>query len=241
MIKGESRTPTPGTKERIKTMFNQMLDYALEYELVDKNYARTFSISGDILKQQEDSKRGHLPFTEEEINILWRNINVGCADIVLIQCYSGWRPQELGLIRIEDVDLEQWFFFGGMKTDAGTNRAVPIHPRIRDLVAKKYKEACELGSEYLINCTDAHTHRSSIAFTYDKYRTRFEKLRDALHLNPLHRAHDGRMHFITMAKKHDVDEYAIKYIVGHAITDITEKVYTKRELAWLTSEIEKIK
>lgn len=49
------------------------------------------------------------------------------------------------------------------------------------------------------------------------------------------------MHFVTMAKKYGVDEYAIKYIVGHVINDITEKVYTKREIEWLKTEIEKIK
>ena len=62
-----------------------------------------------------------------------------------------------------------------------------------------------------------------------------------LGLNAEHRAHDGRMQFITRAKKYSVDEYAIKYIVGHAINDVTEKVYTKREIDWLKSEIEKIK
>ena len=44
---------------------------------------------------------------------------------------------------------------------------------------------------------------------------------------------DGRKHFVTAAKKYGVDEYAIKYIVGHKISDITEKVYTDREFVWL--------
>lgn len=48
-------------------------------------------------------------------------------------------------------------------------------------------------------------------------------------------------HFVTMAKKYGVDEYAIKYMVGHKISDITEKVYTQREFEWLKDEIEKIK
>ena len=78
-------------------------------------------------------------------------------------------------------------------------------------------------------------------FTYDKYHNRFCKLRDELKLNPQHRTHDGRMQFITMAKKAGMDEYAIKYIVGHAVSDITEKVCTKREFDWLKTEIEKIK
>ena len=46
--------------------------------------------------------------------------------------------------------------------------------------------------------------------------------------------------FYHAGKKYGVDEYAIKYIVGHQISDITEQVYTKRELSWLQSEIEKI-
>ncbi len=62
-----------------------------------------------------------------------------------------------------------------------------------------------------------------------------------LGLSTEHRAHDPRKHFITMAKKYKVDKYAIKYIVGHSISDITEKVYTERDLIWLKEEIEKIK
>lgn len=41
-------------------------------------------------------------------------------------------------------------------------------------------------------------------------------------------------------KKYNVDQFAIKYIVGHKINDLTEKVYTKREASWLKTEIEKI-
>ena len=32
----------------------------------------------------------------------------------------------------------------------------------------------------------------------------------------------------------------IKYMAGHVINDITEKVYTKRDNTWLYEEIEKI-
>lgn len=52
---------------------------------------------------------------------------------------------------------------------------------------------------------------------------------------------DDRKHFVTKCKDAKVDEYAIKYMVGHKISDITEKVYTAREFEWLRTEIEKIK
>lgn len=241
-VKGEIRQASAGIKARIKSLFNLMLDYAVEYEIVDRNYARTFEISDDIIKESESVKRAHIPYTQEEIDILWGNLDrIAWVDVVLIQCYSGWRPQELGLIEMDNVNIENWFFRGGMKTDAGTDRLVPIHSKIRPLVEKRYYEAKELGSKYLLNCTDTHTHRSSLMLTYDKWQVRYEKVRDRLGLNPDHRAHDGRKHFVTMAKKCKVDEYAIKYIVGHTINDITERVYTEREASWLQEEIEKIK
>ena len=142
---------------------------------------------------------------------------------------------------MKNVNLENWSFIVGMKTEDGIERVVPIHPKIQPLVLKKYKEAEELGREYLINCIEAGMYRNDLKLTYDKYLRRFIKIRDKLQLNPLHRPHDPRKHFVTMAKKYNVDEYAIKYLVGHSISDITEKVYTKRELNWLQDEIEKIK
>lgn len=241
-IKDKVTPASPSTKSRIKSLFNLMLDYALEHELVDKNYARTFDLSDNITKEYEDSKRSHIAFTDEEMTALWNNVNIiPYVDVVLIQCYSGWRPQELGLIKLENVDLENWTFVGGMKTDAGKERLVPIHSKIRSLVAARYEEAQKLGSEWLINCTDSKTHTDSTAFTYDKYQKRFAKIRDELKLNPSHRAHDGRKQFITTAKKYKLDEYAIKYIVGHKITDITERIYTDREVNWLKEEMEKIR
>lgn len=240
--KGQIKPASAGTKERIKSMFNLMLDYALEYELVDKNYARTFNIDDTVIQEITDQKRGHMTFTDEEINNLWDNIHlIPYVDVVLIQCYTGFRPQELGLLRMDNIDLISWTIKGGMKTEAGKNRIVPIHSKIRDLVKNRYEEAQKLGSEYLINCTDGKTHTGSMMFTYDKYKARFAKIRDQLKLNSQHRPHDGRKYFITQAKKYNVDEYAIKYIVGHTITDLTERVYTERTIDWLKTEIEKIK
>lgn len=240
--KGEKHYATPNIKSRIKTFFNVILDYAMEYDIVDKNYARTFDLDGSVYEEREEMKRGHIPFKDDEMDLLWQHVeDKKYVDVVLIQCFSGWRPGELGLIKLDDVDLEQGFFKGGIKTKAGKNRVVPIHSRIRPLVEKKYQEAIALGSEYLINCTDAQTHRGNYRFTYDKYQIRFRKLVEELNINPNHRAHDGRTHFITKAKKYGVDEYAIKYMVGHEISDVTEKVYTFRELEWFKEEIEKIK
>lgn len=243
IIRGKEQHPSATMKNQIKSLFNMMLDYALEYELVDRNYSRTFNLTEETVKEIQSVKKEHIAFTDEEMDLLWENISSKQGiDIMLIQCYSGWRPQELGLLELKDVDLENWTFRGGMKTDAGENRVVPIHSRIQDLVLRKYQEAEALGSPYLFNWTDPNNrNKKNIKLTYARYQKAFERIRDDLKLNSNHRPHDGRTHFVTMAKRYGVDEYAIKYMVGHKISDITEKVYTRREFAWLREEIEKIK
>lgn len=242
IIRGKEKRTTPSIKSKMKSIFNLMFDYAVEYDIVEKNHSRAFSISENVKREIELTRREHISFTDEEMETLWTNIDdIKYIDVVLIQCYSGWRPKELGLIELENVDLENWTFKGGIKTDAGINRIVPIHSKIRSLVERKYREASRLGSKYLINCTDQFNSRSSLKFSYDKYQKRFARIVDELKLDPQHRPHDGRIQFVTSAKKYGVDEYAIKYMIGHAITDITEKVYTRRNIEWLKEEIEKIK
>lgn len=240
--KGTVKHPTPGIKERIKSMFNLMYDYATEYEIVDKNYARAFDVSSELHSEIEKSKRSHIPFTDKEINRLWQGVGKTIViDMILVQCYSGWRPDELCELKISNVDIEKWSFTGGSKTQAGINRTIPIHSRIRPIVLQRYNQAKELGSEYLFNCTDTKTHKESTRMTYDKYNYRFMQLVQELELNPEHRPHDPRVHFITNGKKSGIDEMALKIMVGHKITDITESAYTKRDLEWNRSEIEKIK
>lgn len=239
--KGEIRKPSPTTKSRIKSLFNLLGDYALEYELVTMNYARTIKVSEEIREAIETERVAHMPYTVQEMCKLWKNSDMPYVDIILIQCYSGWRPTELLNIKLEDVDLTEWKFVGGMKTKAGKNRPVPIHTKIRPLVQRLYDEAKCIGSEYLVNCREPAYLKTDYRMTYDKFKSRYKNILNALELNPAHRPHDGREHFITQAKLFKVDEYAIKYMVGHAITDITEKIYTEREFSWLQTEIEKIR
>lgn len=236
---GKKVFASASTKARIKSLFNLMLDYALEYELVEKNYSRTFDLSNDIIKEKEAATRGHIAFTDSERETLWANVGkFRFVDWILIHCYMGWRPQELAKIELVNVHLDEQYIVGGIKTDAGKNRIVPIHPRIKDLVQKNYDLAIELGSRYLFN--DPLAVKGGMTITYDKYAGRFTKIIDALKFREDHRPHDPRKTFVTMAKKAGVDEYAIKRMVGHRITDITEAIYTERDIEWLRAELEKI-
>jgi integrase len=236
--KGEKQKASAGTKARIKSMFNLLLDYAQENEYVTTNYARLFEVSKDIIIEKSKATRSHMVFQDSEMESLWKGAGtIKYADLVLIQCYSGLRPQELGLITLDNVHLDENYIVGGMKTAAGTSRIIPIHPKIKSFVEKYLDEARELKSDYLINASDSI---NGLKMTYDKYAHRFDAVIEVLHLNSEHRPHDPRTTFVTMAKKAGVDEYVLKMVIGHQITDVTEKYYTKRNIEWLFEEIKKI-
>lgn len=147
------------------------------------------------------------------------------------------RPGELVELLRENVYLDQCYIVGGKKTRAGKDRAVPLHESIRKLVKEQNEEAQREGRQFLIG-DPLHPEQ---ALTTDKYAARFARVVRKLGLSSDHRPHDPRKQFVTMAKKYGVDEYAIKRIVGHSIQDLTESVYTDRNIEWFLAEISKIK
>lgn len=236
-INGIVQKANPHVQKKIKVVLNMMYDYAVEYDLVERNYPRSFSIPSKISKEASSVKKEHIAYTDEEMNKLWANVEtISGVDMLLIQCYSGWRPNELLNLKLRDIDLKNRTMIGGMKTDAGRDRTVPIHSKILSLVQRRYESSSSTGSEYLFV-----TPTRQAKYTYTSYHRMFTHMLNLLSLNTDHRPHDGRKQFVTMAKNCRVDEYAIKYIIGHTIQDITESTYTHREVSWLASEIEKIK
>lgn len=239
--KDEQEIPVPlSAKPRIKQLFTLILDYALEYEIVDKNYARIFKLPDELYSEIEENKEPHIAFTNEEISILWANQSIPLVDIVLFQCYSGWRPQELCELKISNVDLDQHCIIGGMKTRAGKKRIVPIHPKVEPIIRKYHALASQCESEYLFNVPNKWHKEKLIPLRYDRYYKDYKNIIEKLHLNPDHKPHDPRKTFVTMAKKAEMNEWIIKRIVGHAIADVTEDSYTQRTIEELCREICKI-
>lgn len=239
--KGEEKLASPSTKESMKYIFNHIYSYAIEARIVDKNYAREFTLDKKVFKEKEDNHKEKIPFSEEELNKLWKSIEfVPFTDMIIYACYSGWRPSELISIKIEDVDLTQNFIKGGIKTTAGKNRLVPIHPLIKPIIEKYYNEAISVNSKYLFNDI---TKKKGIGLSYDQYLSRFNNAMELLKFRLDITPHYTRHTFITKAKSRSVNmnENILKLIVGHEIGDLTEHVYTHRELEDLREEILKIK
>lgn len=87
---GSIRVASDGTKSRIKSILNLLFDYAVEYEITDKNYAREFTFTNQAARGARNSEGKHITFTADELEKLWNSLNEKrYSDIILINCYTG--------------------------------------------------------------------------------------------------------------------------------------------------------
>ncbi|WP_077595832.1 tyrosine-type recombinase/integrase [Oceanobacillus kimchii] len=164
----------------------------------------------------------------DEINILWENIDrFDDIDSILIMIYTGLRPGELVEVQNKKIDLDKRFFRGGFKTEAGTNRLIPIHKKIHKLIENRM----DPNHEYLI--TNFEGNQLSY---YVYYHEKFKKIMEQLGLK--HKPHDCRHTFATMMDNAGANKLSIKRIMGHASQDITDKVYTHKDIEQLLIAID---
>lgn len=201
--------------ELILSLMHQMYKYASKYEIVDKDYSQFLYIP-----IPDDDEHG-IPFTLQDLQTLWQHKENPIVEMILIMCYSGYRI--LAYTDME-INLEEGYFKGGVKTRASRERIVPIHSAIRDLVKKRYK------NDRNLLLMKPHQFRAKMYAQLSKIG--IEK----------HTPHDCRHTFSMLCEKYGVSENDRKRMLGHSFgTDITNETYGHRSLEDLRIEIEKIK
>lgn len=232
---GKRIAATSTVKSNMKILFNLLFDYAVFRRIVSDNYARTFTINTS--KESNQTSRVGRPYTNEELAILWDNTGDIFIDMTIVQCYSGWRPGEVITLSLNNIDLKNRTYTGGIKTENGINRVVPIHPKVLPIIQKYYNEANDVGRPMLFGRTKQF--HGSYRYIENSFRHSLLKREEELGISG-HVLHDGRHTFSTMAKKYGINEFARKKIMGHAIKDLTDRVYTHMDIEWFRNEIEKI-
>ena len=213
------------TKKKIKFLFGQMFAYAMQNDIITKDYSEFV----DIGKASEESKRE--PFSNKEIELLWKHIdNIEFIDTILIMIYSGFRIGELLELETKNIDLINMTMTGGLKTEAGKNRLVPIHPKIFPLIEKRYNK----DNQYLI------INFKGKKMKYDNYyKEKFIPIMEQLNMK--HRPHDCRHTFATLLSNANANATAIKKMIGHESYATTEKIYTHKDIEELRKNVELIK
>lgn len=202
--------------ELIVNLFRQMYAYADMKDLIDKDYSAHLKIN-----KPDDDESG-IPFTTDELKILWDHKDDPTVEFILIMCYSGYRVKAYESM---EVNLIEKYFLGGVKNRSSKERIVPIHSAILPLVQKRItQEGC------LLKIKGANSFRAQM------YKT----LR-ALKIEK-HTPHDCRHTFSKLCEDFQVNENDRKRMLGHSFgSDITNRLYGHRDIEDLRTEIEKIK
>ena len=215
------------TRASIKTLFNVLFTYAMKNDIVEKNYSQYVDVG------KREGKINRKPFTLQEIQKIFDNVNaIDYIDTILIMIYTGLRVGELLDLKIKNIHLDERYMIGGFKTEAGTDRIIPINKKIEPYIRKYYEQ--NKDREYLI------INSLGRPFTYSNYRReKWDNMMEKLELDG-HRPHDCRHTFATLMDNANANKLAIKRIMGHASPDITDSVYTHKTLEDLIEAIDLI-
>lgn len=181
-------------KHDIKVLCNMIFKFAMQNDYIIKNYASFIKLP-PIPKSKRDA------FKPDEIAAIWESYNNGhvFAGYILILVYTGMRLGELQKIQKEAIFLDQGYMIGGIKTEAGINREIIIHDRIKPIVqlflSERKKKLLEMSEEN---------------FYINYYETL--KLAGVRRLTP----HCCRHTFMTLMAKADVQPAVIQAAGGHA-------------------------
>lgn len=226
------------TSTKIKTVINGVFQYCLENEILDKNPAEFVKV-----KAKDNQSDIHKPYTKEEIQLLWDNLDMAIempmsgkltqtiypVDIILIAIYTGMRPSEVLNIVNRNIHIEEKYLIGGMKTEAGIDRVIPLHDKIIPLIKKRMGE----GGEHLIKYKTDNPPKLQ---QYRKFM--YDPVVEALKME--HLPHDSRHTFVSLMHEAGVDELTVKRIVGHNDKNNVTRRYTHIEIAALVEAVNKL-
>lgn len=208
------------TKENMKALGTLLFKYAMARDIVDRNYA-----SLTKLPREKDKKTKDI-FTEDEIKSLWKTYeeNDIIAGYILTMIYTGMRYGELSTILIENINIDEQYLIGGIKTETGKNRAIPICNKLLPVMSKLIEEK----SEKLLDLYEE--------LFYNMYYATLKKA-GIRRLSP----HTCRHTCATALSAEGVPPVIIQQILGHADFATTANSYTHFNIAELLKAVNKIK
>lgn len=206
--------PSVTAKHNVASFFRKLSTYAKENDIVHKTYTDTLTVPP---KNTPDS----LPFSRSDVDLFWEYDGYLTSEILLILCYSGMRIMELLLLEKSQINLDENYIITGSKTEAGTDRYIPIHPRIKHIIEKHYANPTKW---LLVNS------RGDKPIRYDSFHAkRWKKFKKQLRIDDALTIHSTRHFFVSELQRIGANKIALQKIVGHKGQDVTDHVYTHFE------------
>ena len=210
--------------KKVRSLISLLEKYAVKIELINKCYAPLLSLG------RNHPVHPHKPFSRQKINRLWNVLDSPGVDTVLILLYTGMRVGEMLALQKNDVNLRQGYIrITKSKTVSGI-RTIPIHHRIFPLIARRMKSS---GSSLIADSEGKQ-------YDYSCYCIIWRSVMQIIKANG-HTTHDCRHTVATLLDNAGANETAKRRILGHAGGDVTERVYTHKNIRQLRKCIELLK
>lgn len=209
------------TQAKIKNLWTHLDRFAMELDITTRCYSNL------LTTPPTPSYTTREAFSINEIKTVWKAYYKGIpmVDTVLIFLYTGFRLTELLTLKNKNINLDELTFQGGVKTNAGKNRIIPIHSAILDIVRKRYDE----NVEYFLNMNGRKISTSA-------YRRIFNKLMEKLNIKKT--PHECRHTFETILDANGANRRCIDLMMGHVSKDVGNRIYNHKTINELKKAIE---
>lgn len=224
--------------ETLKAMACMLCKYAMENDILSKNY-------GEFIRIPKFQKKEKRIFTPEEIEILWNHSDDKRAQVILFMIYTGLRIGELANLKVSDIYLDDGYIICGEKTEAGRNRIVPLPPNIPE-ISEFLKNLVEesTGGKIFNNSMDyirnEYFYSAVVDFGIaDGFKDRKTKKYKMSGNYPT--PHSTRHTFASLCSASGMKPENLQKIIGHSNFNTTAEIYIHQNKSVLISEMGKLK
>ena len=211
------------TKANIKMLFSRLDEYAYDHDIISKCYSANLDVG------ENTGSDKHTIFTDDEVLSLWKLRGKPYIDETLFMLYTGCRVSEMLKMECENVNLEDSYMTGGVKTSNGKNRIIPIHPDIKPIIEEYLSD-----KKYLFY----HSEKQDTLNYTNRYVTMWKNAMKKYGYT--HLTHDCRHTVRSKLDSTDANRVAIDRIMGHSSKTIGEKVYTHKSIEELKEAMNKL-
>lgn len=200
----------------------QLCSYAMEYHIIDTNYAALAKLP----KMEAGKIRAFTDLEFAKLEKNWATTTGGDACYVL--CYTGLRVSELCQLTKFSYNPKTQMLQGGLKTDAGRDRSIPVHPKILPIIDRWYKAS----TGPLFPRPDGKAYNKD-TFSKGVWKPCMQSLGLSDELTP----HSARHTFGTRMSAAGVRPEDIQRIMGHTDYSMTANVYINQDDSTLKKAI----
>lgn len=232
-----NKAKTKSTADKLKSLAIMLCRYALENDIVIKNYA-------EFVKIPKFEKTEKVIFTADQINTLWQHTNDKRVQVIIAMIYMGFRLGEIVKLTADNVHFDEGYVVGGIKTEAGINRVIPFPPNIPEIKDFFRQWIAESNTQKILPVNEKdfrdkwfYPVLNELGMIQGQYIKREWKFENKSHITP----HSTRHTFASLSASAGMRPENLQKIIGHADYSTTAEIYIHKDISELISEMSKLK